>query len=80
MEICAYQTIAKLIKARIWKARRGVVPLRDTIGLIVQPMFTGRDESRYSLILNWKFCACVMPIRGVPQLQVIYMEHSYGCE
>ena len=32
----------------------------------------------YSLILDYQFCACVMRISGVPQLQVIYMEHLYG--
>ena len=31
----------------------------------------------YSLILDYQFCACVMRISGVPQLQVIYMEHLY---
>ena len=43
-------------------------------------MFKGRDGSRYSFILNCKFCACVMRIRGVPQLQVIYIERLYGCK
>ena len=32
----------------------------------------------YSLILDYQFCACVMRISGVRQLQVIYMEHLYG--
>ena len=32
----------------------------------------------YSLILDYQFCAYVMRISGVPQLQVIYMEHLYG--
>ena len=32
----------------------------------------------YSLILDYQFCTCVMWISGVPQLQVIYMEHLYG--
>ena len=32
----------------------------------------------YSMILDYQFCACVMRISGVPQLQVIYMEHLYG--
>ena len=31
----------------------------------------------YSLILDYQFCACVMRISGVPQLQVIHMERSY---
>ena len=31
----------------------------------------------YSLILDYQFCACVMRISGVPQLQVIHMEHLY---
>ena len=34
----------------------------------------------YSLILNYQFCACVMWISGIPQLQVIHMEHLYGYE
>ena len=40
----------------------------------------GKNESRYSMIMNCKFCACVMQITGVPQLQVIYMERLYGCK
>ena len=32
----------------------------------------------YSLILNYQFCACVMRNSGIPQLQVIHMEHLYG--
>ena len=28
----------------------------------------------YSLILDYQFCACVMQISSVPQLQVIHME------
>ena len=32
----------------------------------------------YSLILDYQFCACVMWISGVPQLQVIRMECLYG--
>ena len=32
----------------------------------------------YSLILNYQFCACVMWVSGVPQLQVIHMERLYG--
>ena len=32
----------------------------------------------YFLILDYQFCACVMRISGVPQLQVIHMEHLYG--
>ena len=32
----------------------------------------------YSLILDYQFCTCVMQISGVPQLQVIRMEHFYG--
>ena len=32
----------------------------------------------YSLILDYQFCACVIQINGVPQLQVIHMEHLYG--
>ena len=31
----------------------------------------------YSLILDYQFCACIMQIGGVPQLQVIHMEHLY---
>ena len=32
----------------------------------------------YSLILDYQFCACVMRVSGIPQLQVIQMEHLYG--
>ena len=32
----------------------------------------------YSLILDYQFCACVMQISGVPQLQVIHMECLYS--
>ena len=32
----------------------------------------------YSLILGYQFCACIVRISGVPQLQVFYMEHLYG--
>ena len=32
----------------------------------------------YSLILDYQFCACVMRVSGVPELQVIHMEHLYG--
>ena len=32
----------------------------------------------YSLILDYQFCACVMQVSGVPQLQVIQMERLYG--
>ena len=32
----------------------------------------------YSLILDYQFCACVMRISGIPQLQVIHMECLYG--
>ena len=38
----------------------------------------GRPESHISLILDYQFCACVMRISGVPQLQVIRMERLYG--
>ena len=31
----------------------------------------------YSLILDYQFCACVMWVSGVPQLQVIHMERLY---
>ena len=31
----------------------------------------------YSLILDYQFCACIMWISGIPQLQVIHMEHLY---
>ena len=31
----------------------------------------------YSLILDYQFCACVMWISGVPQLQVNHMERLY---
>ena len=37
----------------------------------------GRPESHISLILDYQFCACVMRTSGVPQLQVIHMEHLY---
>ena len=32
----------------------------------------------YSLILDYQFCACVMRVSGVPQLQVIHKERLYG--
>ena len=32
----------------------------------------------YSLILNYQFCACIMWISSIPQLQVIHMEHLYS--
>ena len=32
----------------------------------------------YSLILDYQFCACVIRISGVPQLQVIHMERLDG--
>ena len=32
----------------------------------------------YSLILDYQFCACLMRVSGVPQLQVIDMERLYG--
>ena len=38
----------------------------------------GRPESHISSILDYQFCACVMRISGVPQLQVIRMERLYG--
>ena len=38
----------------------------------------GRPESHISSILDYQFCACVMRTSGVPQLQVIRMEHLYG--
>ena len=38
----------------------------------------GRPESHISLILDYQFCACVIRISGVPQLQVIRMERLYG--
>ena len=31
----------------------------------------------YSLILNYQFCACVMRVSGVPQLQVIHKKRLY---
>ena len=31
-----------------------------------------------SLILDYQFCACVMRVSGIPQLQVIQMERLYG--
>ena len=34
----------------------------------------------YSLILDYQFCACVMRVSGIPQLQVIHMERLYGYE
>ena len=32
----------------------------------------------YSLILAYQFCACIMQISGIPQLQVIHIKHLYG--
>ena len=32
----------------------------------------------YSLILDYQFCACIMWVSGVPQLQVIQMDRLYG--
>ena len=32
----------------------------------------------YSLILDYQFCAWVMRVSGIPQLQVIQMERLYG--
>ena len=32
----------------------------------------------YFLILDYQFCACVMWISGIPQLQVIHIECLYG--
>ena len=32
----------------------------------------------YFLILDYQFCACVIWVSGVPQLQVIHMERLYG--
>ena len=32
----------------------------------------------YSLILDYQFCACVMRVSGIPQLQVTQMQHLYG--
>ena len=32
----------------------------------------------YSLILDYQFCACIMRVSGIPQLQVIQMERLYG--
>ena len=32
----------------------------------------------YSLILDYQFCACVIRVSGVQQLQVIHMERLYG--
>ena len=34
----------------------------------------------YSLILDYWFCACVMRVSGISQLQVIHMQHLYGYE
>ena len=34
----------------------------------------------YSLILDYQFCACIMWISGVPQLQVIHIERLYNYE
>ena len=31
----------------------------------------------YSLILNYQFCACVMRVNGVPQLQAIHEKRLY---
>ena len=35
----------------------------------------------YSLILDYQFCACVMRISGISQMQVIHMEclYDYKC-
>ena len=32
----------------------------------------------YSLILNYQFCACVMRVSSIPQLQIIHEERLYG--
>ena len=71
------------------KAWRAVVPF--IINITMEINFSSKVYSKsllqvgslnrliaYSLILDYKFCACVMRISGVPQLQVIYMEHLYG--
>ena len=70
------------------KARRAVVPF--IINITMEINFSSNVYSKsllkvgslnrliaYSLILDYQFCACVMRIIGVPQLQVIYMEHLY---
>ena len=42
--------------------------------------YYGRPESHISSILDYQFCACVMRISGIPQLQVIHMESLYDCK
>ena len=37
-----------------------------------------KESVVYSFILNYQFCACVMGVSGVPQLQVIHKKHLYG--
>ena len=80
---------AKLLVDRgrfpLYETRRAVVPF------IMEINFSSKFYSKsllkigslkglvvYSLILNYQFCACVMRISGVPQLQVIHMERLYG--
>ena len=36
------------------------------------------ESLKGSLILDYQFCACVMWVSGIPQLQVIQMECLYG--
>ena len=31
----------------------------------------------YSLILNYQFCACIMRVSGIPQLQATHEKHLY---
>ena len=71
------------------KAGRAVVPF--IINITMEINFSSKVHSKsllkvgslnrliaYSLILDYQFYTCVMRISGVPQLQVIYMEHLYG--
>ena len=74
----------KILKGSLGlEVQRVVVPLCGTICLTHYNVKNfkgsyGRNESQCSLILNCKFCACVMQISGVPELQVIHMERLYG--
>ena len=34
----------------------------------------------YSLILNYQFCACLIGIRTIPQLQTIHIKRLYRCD
>ena len=68
-----------LVKTRIplWKVRRAVVPFIKVYSKSLLKVESLKGSIAYSLILDYQFCACVMRISGVPQLQVIHMEHLY---